>query len=85
MVAKLAIQDAGKRYGDMDALLGCTFDVADKTIVSIVGPSGCGKTTLLRIIAGLERQNAGVVRMRGKDVSHLPPVVHEIARRIDAT
>jgi iron(III) transport system ATP-binding protein len=41
--------------------------------VCFLGPSGCGKTTLLRIIAGLERQNAGVVRMGGRDVSTLPP------------
>ena len=41
--------------------------------VCFLGPSGCGKTTLLRIVAGLERQNAGQVMMGGRDVSGLPP------------
>ena len=47
--------------------------MADGEFVCFLGPSGCGKTTLLRIIAGLERQNGGTVRMRGRDVSALPP------------
>jgi iron(III) transport system ATP-binding protein len=47
--------------------------VHEGEFVCFLGPSGCGKTTLLRIIAGLERQNAGVVRMHGRDVSRLPP------------
>lgn len=46
-------------------------------IVSILGPSGCGKTTLLRVIAGLEDQSAGTIKINGKIVSNkkfmLPP------------
>ena len=42
-------------------------------MVSILGPSGCGKTTLLRIIAGLEREDSGVVMIDGKDCTGLPP------------
>ena len=40
---------------------------------AFLGPSGCGKTTLLRAIAGLDRQTAGSIRMRGRDVSTAPP------------
>jgi iron(III) transport system ATP-binding protein len=50
-----------------------SLSVGEGEFVCFLGPSGCGKTTLLRIIAGLERQNAGVVRMSGRDVSSLPP------------
>jgi iron(III) transport system ATP-binding protein len=50
-----------------------SLTVADGEFVCFLGPSGCGKTTLLRVIAGLERQNVGVVRMAGRDVSTLPP------------
>ena len=37
------------------------------------GPSGCGKTTLLRAIAGLERQDSGVITLSGRDISHAEP------------
>jgi NitT/TauT family transport system ATP-binding protein len=69
MIAKLAIRDAGKRYGDLDALKGCTFDVAPNTIVSIVGPSGCGKTTLLWSMSGLHRLTSGEILLDGKPIT----------------
>jgi iron(III) transport system ATP-binding protein len=62
-----------KKFGTVVAIGGVSLSVADGEFVCFLGPSGCGKTTLLRIIAGLERQNEGVVRMRGRDVSALPP------------
>jgi iron(III) transport system ATP-binding protein len=75
MTAAAAVEVDGvvKKFGDVVALRGVSLAVHDGEFVCFLGPSGCGKTTLLRIIAGLERQNAGVVRMRGRDVSALPP------------
>lgn len=69
MIAKLAIRDAGKRYGDLDALKGCSFDVAPNTIVSIVGPSGCGKTTLLWSMSGLHGLTSGEVLLDEKRIT----------------
>jgi iron(III) transport system ATP-binding protein len=62
-----------KKFGNVVALADVSLTVADGEFVCFLGPSGCGKTTLLRIVAGLERQNAGTVRLRGRDVSRLPP------------
>jgi iron(III) transport system ATP-binding protein len=62
-----------KKFDDVVALADISLTVGDGEFVCFLGPSGCGKTTLLRIIAGLERQNAGAVRLRGRDVSRLPP------------
>jgi iron(III) transport system ATP-binding protein len=62
-----------KRFGQFTALDQVTLSIAPAELICFLGPSGCGKTTLLRIIAGLERQNAGVVTMAGRDVSALPP------------
>lgn len=42
-------------------------------MVCLLGPSGCGKTTLLRTIAGLEKQDSGSIHAHGQDISHLPP------------
>jgi NitT/TauT family transport system ATP-binding protein len=46
-----------------------SFDVREGEIVSLVGESGCGKTTLLRIVQGLVRLDAGVIKVDGKAVS----------------
>ena len=75
MVAKLAIRDAGKRYGDLEALKGCSFEVADKTIVSIVGPSGCGKTTLLWSMSGLHGLTTGAVDLDGQKITGPRPEI----------
>ena len=69
----VALEGVAKRFGGVAALRGVSLTVAEGEFVCFLGPSGCGKTTLLRIIAGLERQNAGQVMMAGRDVSGLPP------------
>jgi iron(III) transport system ATP-binding protein len=69
----VALDGIAKKFGEYVALRDVTLSVEAGEFVCFLGPSGCGKTTLLRIIAGLERQNLGVVRMAGRDVSSLPP------------
>ncbi|HET7874253.1 MAG TPA: putative 2-aminoethylphosphonate ABC transporter ATP-binding protein [Methylomirabilota bacterium] len=71
----VALDGIAKKFGQFVALRGITLSVEPGEFVCFLGPSGCGKTTLLRIIAGLERQNAGAVLMGGRDVSGLPPAL----------
>jgi iron(III) transport system ATP-binding protein len=71
--AAVALDGIAKKFGAFVALRDISLAVEAGDFVCFLGPSGCGKTTLLRIIAGLERQNAGAVRMAGRDVSALPP------------
>src|SRR6201994_3842156 len=52
---------------------GVDLAVAQGEFVSLLGPSGCGKTTLLRIVAGLLRPDAGTVRLDGEDITARPP------------
>jgi ABC-type polysaccharide/polyol phosphate transport system ATPase subunit len=54
------------RYHSFDALKGVSFEVTDGEIVGLVGPNGSGKSTILKIIAGVYRPTAGVVRINGK-------------------
>ena len=58
----LEIKDLKHFYNkNKEVLKGLDIEVAKGEIISILGPSGCGKTTLLRIIAGLEKQSEGTI------------------------
>jgi NitT/TauT family transport system ATP-binding protein len=51
------------------AIKDISFDLHERTLVSLLGPSGCGKTTFLRIIGGLIRATTGSVRIKGVEVA----------------
>jgi iron(III) transport system ATP-binding protein len=50
------------------AVNGISFELSSGEILALLGPSGCGKTTTLRIIAGLERPDSGMVRLNDRVV-----------------
>jgi iron(III) transport system ATP-binding protein len=52
-----------------NAVDGIDLDIPEGELVTLLGPSGCGKTTTLRLIAGLERADAGVIEIGGQVVS----------------
>jgi iron(III) transport system ATP-binding protein len=58
-----------KRFGDAVAVDGFDLEVRRGELVCVLGPSGCGKTTALRLIAGLERPEAGTVRVAGRTLT----------------
>nr|MCV4209543.1 ABC transporter ATP-binding protein [Roseomonas sp. SXEYE001] len=60
-------------------LSGINLDIADGEFLTLVGPSGCGKSTLIRIIAGLEPQTSGQIRINGEPVDHLRPHERRVA------
>jgi sulfate transport system ATP-binding protein len=62
-----------KRFGDFTALDGVSVDVPTGSLTALLGPSGSGKSTLLRVIAGLERPDAGEVLLDGEDVTQRQP------------
>ncbi|MFC3942056.1 putative 2-aminoethylphosphonate ABC transporter ATP-binding protein [Pseudomonas gingeri NCPPB 3146 = LMG 5327] len=71
--APMKVRGVQKRFGAFTALDNVSLDVAAGELVCLLGPSGCGKTTLLRCIAGLERQDEGELFLGDRNVSELPP------------
>jgi iron(III) transport system ATP-binding protein len=73
----LRIRNLTKRFRAFTALSNISLDVQSGEFVCFLGPSGCGKTTLLRAIAGLDRQDEGMIELGGRDVSNLPPAARD--------
>lgn len=69
----LRLRGVRKTYGDVVAVDDVDLDVEAGEFITVLGPSGCGKTTLLRIVAGLERQDGGAIIQADRDISALPP------------
>ena len=69
---------------DFPVLDRLDLTVAEGEFFVVVGPSGIGKTTLLRLIAGLERPDAGRVLVGGRDVTGLPPYRRNVAMTFES-
>ncbi len=69
----IRVQNVNKRFGDFIALNDVSVDVPTGSLTALLGPSGGGKSTLLRIIAGLEHPDSGLIKIAGEDSTSLPP------------
>ncbi|WP_438267162.1 ABC transporter ATP-binding protein [Halorussus salilacus] len=58
-----------KEYGPETAVDSLSLSVREGELLTLLGPSGCGKTTTLRMMAGLERPDAGTVTLAGETVA----------------
>jgi sulfate transport system ATP-binding protein len=67
----ITVENISKSYGAFAALRNVSLEIPDGQLTALLGPSGSGKTTLLRIIAGLERPDAGsgLIRFQEEDVA----------------
>jgi putative spermidine/putrescine transport system ATP-binding protein len=77
---RLAVRLVGlrKSYGRVVAVEGVDLEVAEGEFFTMLGPSGSGKATLLRIIAGFERPDSGVIELGGTDVTRQPPYMRDV-------
>ncbi len=71
-MATVEARGIGKGFAGRPVLSSLDLAMRDGELVCLLGPSGCGKTTLLRIIAGFIRPDAGRVLVAGRDVTDLP-------------
>ncbi|MEN9644591.1 MAG: hypothetical protein RL238_1260 [Actinomycetota bacterium] len=63
------VHDLHRRFGTVEVLRGTNLSIAPGEVTAVLGPSGGGKTTLLRLIAGFDRPDAGVVEIDGVRVA----------------
>jgi sulfate transport system ATP-binding protein len=69
----ILVSRATRRFGDFTALDDVSVEIPSGSLTALLGPSGSGKSTLLRVIAGLERPDAGTVEIDGRDATTLAP------------
>lgn len=69
----LSLKDVSKSFGSTKAVSNVSLDVEQGEFFGLLGPSGCGKTTTLRMIAGLEKPDDGVIAFQGADITNLAP------------
>ena len=80
MTPAVSLRDLTRRFGDVMAVDGLTFDVAPGELFGLVGPDGAGKTTTLRMLAGVLRPSTGDALVGGMSVARDPEgVKHRIA------
>ena len=71
-MAAITVRGLAKRFGAVTALQSLDIEIGAGEFFTLLGPSGCGKTTLLRIVAGFERQNAGDLVIAGEIANDVP-------------
>jgi putative spermidine/putrescine transport system ATP-binding protein len=69
----VSIRGLTKNFGATKAADSIDLDIRSGEFITLLGPSGSGKTTVLRMIAGFERPDAGTITIDGQDVTNLPP------------
>ncbi len=77
-MALIQIRDLRKTFGSVTAVAGITLDIESGEFITLLGPSGSGKTTVLRMIAGFEDPDAGVITLGDEEITHLPPFDRDV-------
>ena len=71
MTRLLAVRDVSKSYGGTPVLRDVSFGLAPGEVVAVAGRSGSGKSTLVKLLAGLDRPDAGAILVEGRDIGAL--------------
>lgn len=69
---RIKFDNVTMRFGGVDAVRNCSFDIPAGRITGLIGPNGAGKTTAFNVIAGLLTPTAGKVFLDGEDITPLP-------------
>ena len=69
----VSLDNISKNFGKTAAVSGVSLEIAPGELFFLLGPSGCGKTTCLRMVAGFEQPDSGVLRFGEKEMTRVPP------------
>jgi multiple sugar transport system ATP-binding protein len=78
-MADILLRGVSKRFGQTQAIAGLDLHIGQGEFIVLLGPTGAGKTTTLRLIAGLERPDAGTIAIDGVDVTVAAPAARDVA------
>jgi putative spermidine/putrescine transport system ATP-binding protein len=78
LAIEVDVLGARKTFGDVVAVNDADLHVPGGQFFTLLGPSGSGKTTILRMIAGFERPDSGVIRLGGVDITNQPPYSRDV-------
>ena len=78
-MAEVSLVSLGKKYAQTQALSDVSFTIPDGAFVVLLGPTGAGKTTTLRLIAGLDKPDAGDIKIYGQSVLSDMPAQRDVA------
>jgi ABC-2 type transport system ATP-binding protein len=80
------VKDLRKRYGDLEAVRGITFEIKAGEVFGLLGPNGAGKTTTIEILEGLRQPDSGTVSVCGMDPGREQSALKErIGAQLQAT
>lgn len=68
----LDIIGVNKTFGETTACSNISLKIESGEFFTLLGPSGCGKTTLLRLIAGFETTDSGIININNENITHTP-------------
>ncbi|WP_410016651.1 ABC transporter ATP-binding protein [Sodalis sp. RH24] len=78
MNSAVSLDNVTRRFNGVAAVDGVSLDIPDGEFFALLGPSGSGKSTCLRLIAGFEQPDGGVIRLHGVDTANLPPYQRDV-------
>jgi ABC-2 type transport system ATP-binding protein len=84
-MAVITIEGLTKRFGDVVAVDGLSFEVDQGTVTGFLGPNGAGKTTTLRVLLGLVTPTAGTARINGKPYRELAAPLCQVGAVLEAS
>jgi multiple sugar transport system ATP-binding protein len=77
-MADVTLQGVSKAFGTVTAVSDLSLFIQNGEFLVLLGPTGAGKTTTLRLVAGLEKPDAGRVTIADQDVTNLPPAARDV-------
>ena len=77
-MAEFSFENVSRRFGSTPAVDDLSLAAGDGEFIVLLGPTGAGKTTTLRLLAGLERADAGEISIGGEDVTHQSPTMRDV-------